>query len=205
MKILIFALYTIREQWRTGDRATAVAIAMLPAWLLLSVAVLWVGGTIELALGIPGSSGAGTMIGVISLLLAGAILFGGPIWSLRRLGKALPDRERTVGEAVARVVADDVRFDGYVRVRGVNLGKPDNVAGCATFLVAVGTFLACAALVFIASAVYEAFGGISPEVVRGIGEWVFWLGIVFLFGSPLVVVLLARPRIRRWLDRQAVE
>ncbi len=135
MSFLIGALYAIRQQWRGGDRATAVVIAMMPAWLFLSVGVLWVGGTIGLVLGIPGSSTVGTLIGVITLVFAGAILIGGPIWSLRRLGKVLPDRERTVGEPT-----DDVYVYGYVRVRGINLGKPDNVAGCATFLVLSGPF-----------------------------------------------------------------
>jgi hypothetical protein len=98
----------------------------------------------------------------------------------------------------------NVQNHGFVFARGVNLGRPDNVAGCFTFVVAVGAFLACVALVILVSAVYEAAGGISPEIVRGFADAVFLLGLGFMFGFPLVVVLLARPGIRRWVGRHTV-
>jgi len=194
------ALRAISDQWRSGDRATAVVIAMLPAWLFLALAVLLVGGGIEVALGIPGSSGPGTLIGVITLVAAGAILFGGPIWSLRRLAKVLRDRGDTVGEP-----RDAVRADHYVRVRGINLGEPDNVVGCATFLIFVAALLACWALLTVVAAAYEAVGKTSPEVVRGIEDVGFWLGLGFTFVFTLVVTLWARARVRRWILRRGVE
>ena len=197
--MLWVALHAIGDLWRTGDRATAVVIAMLPAWLFLSLAVLLVGGSIEKALGIPGSSGPGTLIGVITLGAAGVILVGGPMWSLRRLRKVLRDRGLTVGEP-----RDDVRADGYVRVRGINVGERDNVVGCATFLVLIAALLGCWALVAIVAAGYEAAGGTWPEVVAGLDLGV-WLALGFVFLVPFVVTLSARARLMRWIDRRGVE
>jgi len=193
-------LRAISNRWRSGDRATAVVIAMLPAWLFVSLGVLLVGGTIEVALGIPGSSGPGTLMGVVTLVAAGAILFGGPIWSLRRLGTVLRDRGDTLGEP-----RDEVRADRHVRVRDINLGEPDSVLGCATFLVFVAALLACWAMLTIVVAAYEAVGRTSPEVVRGFEDVGFWLGLGFTFVFTLATTLWARARVRRWIRRRGAE
>ncbi len=57
----------------------------------------------------------------------------------------------------------------------------------------------------IVAAAYEAIGGITPEVVQGFEDLGFFLGLCLMFLFPLVAVLWARPRIRRWIARQAIE
>jgi hypothetical protein len=199
-QILVDFFRVIWNEWSAGNRATAVGIALLPAWLLMSLGVLLVGGSIELALGIPGPSAAGTAIGVVTLVVAGVVLFGGSIWSLRRLSKTHRDRGPTVDAQVGGV---DLGMG--VRAGGISLGRPENVLACATFVTLLVMMVIGWGLLIIVGAVYDTVGLIPAESfpqITAVG-YVLLIGLGIVF--PFVGTVLAVRAIRRWISRQGLE